>query len=70
MEQPPEVVRRPSELDEFFGKWVAVKGDSVIAAAESSQALAYELRKLGSRASGAVVSYVAEPSSAVMVGLG
>jgi hypothetical protein len=46
------------ELDRWTSHWVAVKDGKVIAASESSRDLAYQLRKLGSRARGAVTEYV------------
>ena len=67
---PMEPTRRPAGLDEFLGKWVAMKNGRVVAAADSSRELAYALNKLGSSAEGSVMRYVAEPSNSVMVGLG
>lgn len=66
----PRPVPRLRELDDFVGKWVAVKDGKVVAAAESSRALVYEVHKLGSRAEGAVVQYVPPPSDSAMVGVG
>lgn len=68
--EPIEPTRRAAGLDEFLGKWVAVKNGNVLAAADTSRELAYALNKLGSNAAGSVMRYVAEPSSSVMVGLG
>jgi hypothetical protein len=59
------------ELDGFVGKWVAVKGDKVIAASDSSRDLAYQLQKMGSRADGAVTEYVRPGrEDAYIVGVG
>lgn len=63
-------VMRPRELDDFVGQWVAVKSGRVIAAAASSRALVYEVRKLGSAGEGAVAQFVPPPDSAYMVGVG
>jgi hypothetical protein len=65
-----EPVRRPHELDDFVGKWVAVKDHRVIAAAATSSALVYEVHKLGNRGEGAVAQYVPPPDTAFMVGVG
>ena len=68
--QPIEPIRRLEDLDEYFGNWVAIRGAQVVAFADTSRALAYELHKLGTRGQGAVMRYVAEPSHSVVVGLG
>jgi hypothetical protein len=47
---PP--VPHMEELDRWVSHWVTVNDGKVIAASESSRDLAYQLRKLGSRASG------------------
>jgi hypothetical protein len=65
-----ESVRRPADLDNFVGKWVAVKDGRVIAAAETSRALVYEVHKLGAKGKGAVVQFVLPPSKSLMVGVG
>lgn len=65
-----EPIPRPEELDDFVGKWVAIKDGHVVAVAESSRALVYEVHKLGDRGRGAVVQFVAPPSSSFMVGAG
>lgn len=56
------------ELDEHQGKWVAVKDGAVVAVADSSTALAYDLRTRGIKR--AVAQYVSRPSEGVRVGLG
>lgn len=61
---------RLRELDEFIGRWVAVKDGHVVAAAESSKALVYEVHKLGTKGKGAVVQFVPPPSRSSMVGVG
>lgn len=63
-------VPRPAELDHFIGKWVAVKDGQVIAVAETSRGLVYEVHKLGSSAKGAVAQYVPPPKAGYMVGVG
>lgn len=63
-------VRRPRELDGFVGRWVAVKNGKVVASADTSRALVYEVRKLGSRGAGAIAQFVPPPDSAFMVGVG
>jgi Family of unknown function (DUF5678) len=68
--EPMEPIRRAADLDEFFGKWVAVKDGRIVAVADTSRGLAYELKKLGSAAKGAVMRYVAPPSTSALVGLG
>jgi hypothetical protein len=69
-----EPVKRLAALNEFFGKWVAVKDGEVIAFSDTSRGLAFELQQLRSRnkdsVSGAVMQFVLEPSATVMVGLG
>lgn len=67
---PVEPIPRPPELDDFVGKWVAIKDGHVVAVAESSRALVYEVHKLGDRGRGAVVQFVAPPSTSFMVGVG
>jgi hypothetical protein len=59
------------ELDQWAGHWVAIKDGKVIAASESSRDLVYQLRKLGSRASGAATEYVRpDRDDAYVVGVG
>lgn len=67
---PVEPVPRPPELDNFVGKWVAIKEGRVVAAADSSRALVDEVHKLGEHGLGAVVQFVAPPSTSFMVGVG
>lgn len=61
---------RPDELNDFEGMWVAVKDGSVIAAAESSRALVYEVHKVGDRGKGAVAQFVPKPQRSSVVGVG
>jgi hypothetical protein len=72
--RPPDSgapVARPDAFDDYAGQWIAVKAGRVVAAANTSSELAFALHNLGSRdAAGAVMRYVAPPSSVVMVGLG
>lgn len=65
-----EPARRPAELDEFRGKWVAVKDGKVIAAAATSLELVSEVRRQGPRAQGAVAQYVPEASNTIIIGVG
>jgi len=68
---PPEApIRRPQDLDQFVGEWVAIKDGQVIARAASSRQLVYEVRRLGNRGRGAVAQYVAPPGDSHMVGVG
>jgi hypothetical protein len=62
--------RRLRDLDNFVGRWVAVKDGRVVAAADTSRSLVYELHKLGSSARGAVAQYVPPASESAMVGVG
>ena len=64
-------IRRLPDLDRWTGMWVAIKDGSVIAAEETSRALAYRLRQMGPPAAGAVTEFVRpghEDSYAVGVG--
>jgi len=45
-------------LDVWVGQWVAIKDDEIIAASETSGALAYKLKEMGPPAVGAVTEYV------------
>lgn len=63
-----EPVPYPSGLEEFAGKWVALVDGEVVAAADTSRDLVYDMRKRGIR--GATVQYVPLPSRGVKVGLG
>ena len=58
------------DLDNFVGKWVAVRAGEVVAVADSSRALVYELRKLGTRGEGAVAQYVRPSTDGYIVGIG
>lgn len=68
--EPVEPVRHLEDLDNWIGKWVAVKDKKVIAASDSSRGLVYELHKLGPAARGATTQFVPPPSSSFMVGVG
>lgn len=57
-------------LDQWVNHWVAVKDGRVIAAAPTSRELAYELKKMGSRAKGAVAQFVRPASDGYIVGVG
>ncbi len=62
---------RPNMLDTYDGLWVAVDGDRVIAAAESSHALALQLHSMDHRVTArAVVEYVRPAGDAYIVGVG
>lgn len=65
-----EPERRPAELSEFVGQWVAVKDGHVIAAANNARELVPRLHALGDRGKGAVAQYVPYPSDSVMIGVG
>lgn len=66
-----EPIRRPPELGQWSGHWVAVKRGQVIAAAPTSTALAGRLREIGPSGEGTVTEYV-RPSheDAYVVGVG
>lgn len=61
---------RPAELDEFVGRWVAVKDGRVIAAALNARELVPQLHELGEKGRGAVAQYVPLPSDSIMIGVG
>lgn len=65
-----EPERRPAELREFVGQWVAVKDGHVVAAAHTARELVPRLHALGARGRGAVAQYVPYPSDSVMIGVG
>lgn len=58
------------EKDRYQNLWVAVKDGRIIAVAETSRALVYELHKLGPRGEDAVAEYVRPASAAYIVGVG
>ena len=57
-EQHLEPEKRPHDLERYVGMWVAVKDGRVVAVAETSRHLVYELHKLGDRGKGAVAQLV------------
>ena len=57
-------------LEMYEGLWVAVKNDSVIAAAASTRELVHALAKIGPSAEGATMQRVPEPERGLLVGLG
>lgn len=61
---------RPAELDEFVGRWVAVKEGKVVAAAFNARELVPRLQELGDAGRGAVAQYVPLPTDSVMIGVG
>lgn len=62
---------RPSSLDQYEGLWVALVGDQVVAAANSSHALAMDLHKMDHRKRAkAVVEYVRPTGDSYIVGVG
>lgn len=65
-----QVERRPTNLDNYQGLWVAVKDGNVVAVASTSIALVPELQKLGSQGRGAVAQYVAPRTDTIMIGVG
>ncbi|MDQ1711652.1 MAG: hypothetical protein QOE45_1102 [Frankiaceae bacterium] len=65
-----EPERRPAELDQFVGMWVAVKDGRVVTCARNARDLVPRLHELGDQGKGAVAQYVPYPSDAVMIGVG
>lgn len=65
---PVEPVPYPTVLEEYAGKWVAVVEGHVVAAADTSRELVYEIKKRAIL--GAIVQYVPRASRGVKVGLG
>jgi hypothetical protein len=65
-----EPERRPAELDQFVGLWVAVKDGEVVACAPTSRELVPRLRDLGDVGRGAVAQFVPYHSDAIMIGVG
>lgn len=63
-------VPRPAELDEFVGRWVAVKDGKVVAAALNARELVPQIHALGEAGHGAVAQYVPYPSDSIMIGVG
>jgi hypothetical protein len=65
-----EPERRLPALDQWEGLWVAVKGDKVILAAETSNELVRRLVEMGPKGRGAVAQFVPHPSDTIVVGVG
>jgi hypothetical protein len=63
-------VERLAELDDYVGKWVAVKAGRVVASADTAPELVRRVKALGPDADDAVAEYVAPPSTSWMVGVG
>ena len=63
-------VKRPPELDQYVGRWVAIKDGQVVASAASSVELVDEVRALGEDGEDAVAEFVSPPSDSWMVGVG
>lgn len=64
-------VTRARMLDAYSGLWVAVIGDQVVAAAESSHQLALQLHNMDHRRRAmAVTEYVRPDSDVYIVGVG
>ena len=61
---------RPAELEQFVGRWVAVKDGKVVAAAFNARDLVPQIHALGEDGRGAVAQFVPEPSDSVMIGVG
>lgn len=61
---------RPTELEEFVGRWVAVKNGKVVAAAFNARELVPQIHALGEAGSGAVAQFVPLPSDSIMIGVG
>lgn len=65
-----QAARRPAYLDAYEGRWVAVKDDAAIADADTSIALARQIRQLGPAAMGCSMQLVRPPTDAYIVGAG
>jgi hypothetical protein len=64
-------VPRPSALDAYHGLWVAMIGDEIVAAAETSHDLALQLHSMDHRRRARVVTEFVRPDSdAYIVGVG
>lgn len=63
-------MRRPADLRQYAGKWVAVKAGRVVASADTPADLVQRVKALGEEGRDAVAEYVAPPSSSLMVGVG
>lgn len=65
---PVEPEPHLAALDEYEGKWVAVKDDRVVEAAETSSDLAHRLHQRHIR--GAIFRYVPHATGSERVGIG
>lgn len=68
--QVRSVERRPESLAGWEGCWVALRGDEVIAAENTSRELVAKLHEMGPQASDAVVQYVPRRSPEIVIGVG
>ncbi len=59
-----------SLLRGFEGRWVAMVGDEVVAAAHSPRELVAQLHEMGPRGAKAVTRYVPLPSDVIVIGVG
>ena len=67
---PMQPEPRPENLDIYENCWVALKNGEIVAAAPTSQELACEIRRLGSKASGCTMQFVRPSADAYIVGVG
>lgn len=65
---PP--VRRPAELDQYEGLWVAVKDDKVVAVAGTSVELVPAVKDLGDAGRGAVAKFIPHRTEQIVIGVG
>jgi hypothetical protein len=65
-----EPERIPTSLHGFEGRWVAMVGDDVIAAAHNPRELAAMLHEMGPRGKKAVARFVPLPSDVIVIGVG
>ena len=65
-----EPERTPDSLHGFEGRWVAMVGNEVIAAAHNPRELAAMLHEMGPRGKKAVARFVPQPSDVIVIGVG
>ena len=62
--------RRPADLNEWAGMWVAVKNGKIIAAARTSRELVPQVKAMGDAGRGAVAQFVPRASDTIVIGVG